>query len=309
MMSSPNQAVLAEMQEPPLNIRRQFLAEKQMIKYRAFNTEMVQKIAYINMCNLTVPYWRIKSTPPLAEAFINTNQDECFILNSPKFPIYKYSYKSIIFRPTVIYPLYTKTPNLNNLILTTILNDFGDNITKIFTDGSKYDDGTGAAFFVSNTNHVEKFRIADIFSVYSAEALAIKQCLIWYTLNPVQSAAIMTDSKSVLQAIEGSPINIYNQELILEIKNLLYQLKINNKQIALIWVKGHSGVIGNEKVDHQAKEASKLKELLNFFCQADVINRHKKSIRNRWREAYNNNRKISKSFYFQLHPNLPNNNV
>lgn len=306
MMSSPNQAVLAEIQEPPLNIRRQYLAEKQIIKYRTFNTSMIRKIAFINTCNLTTPYWRIKNSPPLADGFVNTNHYEIFILNSPKYPIFQYSYQSIIFRPTIIYPEYSEIPNLNNLILTTTLNAFGKDVTKIFTDGSKSEVGIGAAFFVSHINHVEKFKLADIFSIYSAESLAIKKSLLWCTLNPVQTVCIMSDSKSVLQAIEGPPINIYNQELICEIKNLLYQLNQQNKKIILIWVKGHSGIIGNERVDYEAKEACKSDKFVKIFSHTDLSTKLKKSIKDRWTESYNNFSKTSKNLYFQLYPQLPN---
>nr|CAH7728846.1 unnamed protein product [Callosobruchus chinensis] len=46
--SSPCCALLAEAQEPPLKFRRRYMARKQMLKYRSFNTFLANKIA--NVC-------------------------------------------------------------------------------------------------------------------------------------------------------------------------------------------------------------------------------------------------------------------
>lgn len=80
--------------------------------------------------------------------------------------------------------------------------------------------------------------------------VAIDQAIDWASPHPESPVAIFSDSRSSLQALQSLT---QRNKLIQNI-----QLKlINNKHIMLIWVRGHSGVLGNEIADGLAKEATR----------------------------------------------------
>lgn len=91
MLSSPNYVILAKAQELSLLFRRQYLANKHLFKYRSIIKDMVLQNAQVNKENLVNPFWRLKTTPLLADAFIDTkhfnNYIKEFKTNSPYFDV------------------------------------------------------------------------------------------------------------------------------------------------------------------------------------------------------------------------------
>ncbi|KAK9720452.1 hypothetical protein QE152_g22042 [Popillia japonica] len=70
MRSTPCLPLLAECSEHPLNIRREFLAKKFILKIKVANSEfIIDPIYNIALADLTNRFWRIKNSPPLAAAF------------------------------------------------------------------------------------------------------------------------------------------------------------------------------------------------------------------------------------------------
>ncbi len=91
-------------------------------------------------------------------------------------------------------------------------------------------------------------------SVFQAEVVAIQAALLWLISNPHKlkgtKVKLWTDSQSVLQSIFSlQPTS----KLVEETIKLLVSAKLIC-QIELAWVRGHSGVTGNEVVDGMAKE-------------------------------------------------------
>lgn len=135
---------------------------------------------------------------------------------------------------------------------------------KIFTDGSKSDNGVGAAFIVFHENNQifsANFKLNPEASVYQAELCAINQSLIWlmqnHTLQNIKSANLFSDSKSSLLAI--SKFSQQNPE-IQKIQLNLSSLK-NIITIKLFWTKAHVGNMGNELADSMAKQATTKHEI------------------------------------------------
>lgn len=122
----------------------------------------------------------------------------------------------------------------------------------IYTDGSKMEEGTSAAFCVYNENNLIDFwqtRLSSSNSVFQAELLAIKHAIIWGISSQYSKFLIRTDSLSGLQALSKFEITNSLQS---DILNLLIS---SSKLFYFNWVKGHSGVEGNELADSLAKSA------------------------------------------------------
>lgn len=115
---------------------------------------------------------------------------------------------------------------------------------QIFTDGSKTDTGTAYAFcsYKDNINiHSKSIRINKENTVYQSELLAIKEAINWAESTNFSNIQINSDSLSSIQALE----NIQTRDLI--INDIIQQLQNSTKRYNINWVKGHSGIEGNDK--------------------------------------------------------------
>ncbi len=65
---------------------------------------------------------------------------------------------------------------------------------------------------------------------------------------------LLSDSMSAISAIEQS--NSLHP-ILFDIKNLIKKIE-NLLRIDFIWIRGHTGIEGNQRADHLAKEASSL---------------------------------------------------
>ncbi|GIY54398.1 RNA-directed DNA polymerase from mobile element jockey [Caerostris darwini] len=162
----------------------------------------------------------------------------------------------------------------------------------IFTDGSKVDNKVAGAFVVYHnsieTDH-STFRFSDHATVYMAELFAIYKAIEFLSLHHFEEAHIITDSRSVLQALH----NVNNIDpLVTRLKNIICCLKC---KLHLHWIKAHVGFAGNERADFLAKSATNypsidilvdftpsiVKRLLHRTILADWQNRWNLSMKGR----------------------------
>ncbi|GFY06068.1 putative 115 kDa protein in type-1 retrotransposable element R1DM [Trichonephila clavipes] len=133
-----------------------------------------------------------------------------------------------------------------------------------FTDGSKINTKVGLAFVIFQ-DFIEigtrQFRIRDECSVFQAELLCIAQVISWICNNEILSSnfLICSDSLSSLCILN----NIYSQnKLIVKTHINLDFLRSRGVQVFFSFVRGHTGIYGNERADWLAKEATKLSDLV-----------------------------------------------
>ncbi|GIY45304.1 uncharacterized protein CDAR_246041, partial [Caerostris darwini] len=190
---------------------------------------------------------------------------------------------SITFRKPFLKP-WTKTA-IN-------WNHFSDNMqgTLIYTDGSKINDRVGGAFVVleqDKETYSQTFRLSDSVKVFMAELAAIEKALDFAIEHSKSPANIISDSRSVLLALE----NLNNLDpSILNIKDKILNY---TGQVRLFWIKAHVGHMGNERADVLAKEPTTNPDIQH----PTVANLHfikqliKKEILAEWQDRWSNSTK------------------
>jgi ribonuclease HI len=117
----------------------------------------------------------------------------------------------------------------------------------IYTDGSKMEEKVG--YSVVFGENATKRRLDEDCSIFTAEARAILDACVLAINTTPDSVAIATDSLSTLQGVA----NFENRaRIVTKIRILL----IEHRNIELIWIPGHSGLLGNEKADKEARSAA-----------------------------------------------------
>jgi ribonuclease HI len=131
--------------------------------------------------------------------------------------------------------------------------------TVTYTDGSKIGGkvGAGAAIYVEQVLKRQcKYKLQNCCSNNQAEQTAILKSLEELTLladHNERTVAIYTDSKVTLASMRN---NFIHSPLIVEIRNTVRQLMMQNWSIHFGWVKAHIGIEGNELANKVAKKAA-----------------------------------------------------
>ena len=131
-----------------------------------------------------------------------------------------------------------------------------------YTDGSKFDEGTGAAWIISEMDHIisgGSYHLGNESSIFQAEALALLKLANylceWFHMYKT-GITIYSDSKSVLQALMNSE---GNSQIIYECKRQFIKAINLGVPIRISWIKAHNNNTGNELCDTFAKLAAKNK--------------------------------------------------
>ncbi|XP_042904921.2 retrovirus-related Pol polyprotein from type-1 retrotransposable element R1 [Parasteatoda tepidariorum] len=130
--------------------------------------------------------------------------------------------------------------------------------TICFTDGSKLDGRVCLAFVIyeNGTEKVSaKHRLHNECTVFPAELLCINLVVTWiqnsFSENQIFKYLICTDSLSSLFLLRDTTST---EKLVVEIHSILNALE--NVTIHFSYVRGHSGILGNERADQLAREAT-----------------------------------------------------
>lgn len=182
---------------------------------------------------------------------------------TPTLPAYQNSFYSTITRisyfkiPPSILKIIKDNPQLNaQPIFEDIFSEALAHSVVFYTDESKIDDSSfvGSAIFSLQLDQRYMFKLSSYTSVFTAEAWAIYYSLL-ITLNEnLERVTIISDSKSVLNALSGYN-NQSNNYIICYIRALVEEAKFRNTMVFFIWIPSHRGIRGNETVDLLAKRA------------------------------------------------------
>ena len=127
----------------------------------------------------------------------------------------------------------------------------------LYTDASKSGDNVGYSWIASIGDFIIDWDTlcAKDISVHKAEMLAIKEALSWTKEHAerTRDTVIYSDSNSVVQALNGS---LAKDTLTRDTRMLMRDIS-GITSVTIQWIKGHSGITGNELVDMMAKHGAK----------------------------------------------------
>ena len=158
---------------------------------------------------------------------------------------------------------------------------------QIYTDGSKTDTGVGAAAVFNSVP--KSATLPSIASIYSAELYAIRiacEQIMNDSNDQINKYLICSDSLSAVQNLSTSnPTNQATYRLQL----LLHEILLQNIDVVVLWIPGHSNVIGNERADRAACKASSGIPTFIPIPYTDFFPLIKKAIHSRWQSRWENN--------------------
>lgn len=79
----------------------------------------------------------------------------------------------------------------------------------IYTNGSRQNSGTGAAFYDPITKHSEQIRLPDKASIFSAETSAIYFALKYCSKIQEKKILILSDSQSVIMTLKSNEKQLF----------------------------------------------------------------------------------------------------
>ena len=248
--TSPILSLQAEASIPPLNMYIQYLTGRDRIK-------LLHRPKFDKAAELVKEYRGVYGYNPSRKVKFGTRSKQ--FLDTLNFT---YSDR----RYYCVAPIMNPTEQLNNYItyetdkievynqesVQAYLFEYFHEYTAIFTDGSKVTEeqvSVSSGIHIPSLEYGVAWRVNPDHSVIGAELFAIKQALLFIKKHLNENCIILTDSKSSLQLLLGTPKKY--KEIAFEIQKLLILLN-TNYSVHLHWVKAHCGVLGNENADRIA---------------------------------------------------------
>lgn len=202
---------------------------------------------------------------------------------------------------------------------------------KIFTDGSGYEGGVGAAAVLyrkgaEEPEKVLRFHLGSLKEHTTYEGEAVGSILAaWMLQNQPEvgksTVTSYTDSQAFIKAT-GARKAGPGQYLVMEYLRLTEEMSdgadapypTDSAKFALTWVAAHKGVQGNEKVDEEAKKAaegdsSPLEDLPPIlrrrlpYSAAAVKQEHVETLKVKWKRAWEDSPRYAR--FQHVDPNFP----
>jgi ribonuclease HI len=281
---------------PSLDLRFSFLNYKYLInafsnEYHLIKTQLAT-LSNLNSQKITKIYDTVKNLE-IQNAESYTQFDLKSLLNIPR--IEKHNFEILKSTPAEFHSTIAPRQFLS------AISRF-ENFTKIYTDGSKSQDGTSFGVYVQGRME-SGYRLREPSGVFTSELAAILSALNFINENNGGNFLIITDSLSSIEAIQSQKISFKTHTLVMHCKELLWRLLEQNNRIVLMWVPSHVGIEGNEIVDRIAREASRNVELWNMKTyRNDLFPLAKNHMLKEWQKRWN----IDKMgrFSFSILPNI-----
>ncbi|XP_052747407.1 uncharacterized protein LOC128199916 isoform X3 [Bicyclus anynana] len=266
MKSSPTNALQVECVDPPLHLRRQYLCDR-----------FISKTLHLS----SHPLW--SKLTQLSVVLRPSNPSSCLLNSFEKFtnlphplsslsinPLYSTSYEALVYNPPVITDLgLTKDAPDTNTKFQEIVHQNWSNYLFIYTDASKLspESCVGAACWVPKYKIVLQFKCPPETSVFTGEAVALLEAILFARSHNIKQTVIFTDSLSCLYSIRENPFRT--------------------------WIPSHSGISGNESADSCAKAAVQLGSLEHFKNYShDLSTLAKNYLDKSWQSFWNQSKTI-----------------
>ena len=179
----------------------------------------------------------------------------------------------------------------------------------IFTDASKLlkESCVGAACWIPKFKIILQFKCPPESSVFTGEAVALLEAILFTHSHDIKQTVIFTDSLSCLMALKGNPFHSrLGSSIVLRIREELYSCHLKDLDVTLVWIPGHSGISGNESADSCAKSAIQCGTLDHFSNSAqDLMSLADIHLRKSWINFWNESKSHKGKYYAFIQPDIP----
>lgn len=284
--STPTPIIYQLAAELPPRYRFQISTAKELIKSKAYGLPVIKQVQKLGNINSSYALTLRKFN----EIILNVAPTRATAASSKYINIVRDFFKGIA----------TKKSEANIQIVNQLINEKiaqlkEENFEIFFTDGSVIDNISGAAFLHINSNTLKSFYTDKKLASMTAEIIAIHQVLIFAQNNALTKIAILTDSKSGIQAIKSKNHKSYLIDDLVHISNSA-QIKVE-----MHYIPGHLNITQNETVDLAAKNAENEGTFLNIRWPInDAINHIQDKIWEDWSEEYSRIAEHSNSHFFKI---------
>ncbi|XP_050670808.1 uncharacterized protein LOC126969434 [Leptidea sinapis] len=312
MKSSPINAMQVECLEPPLSLRRQFLANKFFLKLaeccgHPLLPKLDQLFALYNNNNIPED-----KRPCILHSYLLFSHLSYPLFQYSKLPLFTMPFSALTFQPSVILNLGIDKFSIeaNKTFSQIMYSDF-QNWHKIYTDASKTDmSPVGAAAWIPSTRIILSYSCPSITSVFTGESefgIAILEAILFVKAHGMNNSIILSDSKSCLQSILSNPFRSKSHfPIIFKIRESLKECYDLNINIVLAWIPGHSGILGNENADACAKTAIATGSLqYSKIFSHDLRTILKPTLHENWSSIWQVSKNSKGKFYGDLQPVIP----
>ncbi|XP_024893394.1 uncharacterized protein LOC112468443 [Temnothorax curvispinosus] len=258
--------MFAEAKEPPLKLRLKFLAAKYLIKTMSITDHQVSESMFqLALTSREYPagLTHCREKFSLFDLFRQLKSLRPSLHTAVAPPPFQHSYQTILFTPILYHPeqdfidLIDQVPKstVQNLFLQAFGPIMRDSIV-FYTDGSKMGSANwvGAACFSPQLQRSLMFKLPARASIFTVEAWAIYNAVLLILDLDTPKFTIVSDSKSVLEALTN-PVTCRSNYLIPLIKSKIIYAQERGKNIQLVWIPSHKGIMGNEIADEFARKA------------------------------------------------------
>ncbi|KYM96273.1 PREDICTED: uncharacterized protein LOC108779613 [Cyphomyrmex costatus] len=262
---TPINVMHAETKLPLLKLRFELLAARYFIRILSIQEHPVTNILLDLFISLSNPGFNhyLNKNFPAALVFFRMWSHRNTLHTTPALPAYQNSFTSTVENADFLSLPKAILNNLDDLPKHAVQLVFEEhfqtqlhNANVFYTDGSKVDDNTyvGSAVFSPQLNLEYMCKLSPYASIFTAEAWAIYNAMLFILHNGLKRAVIVSDFKSVLETLKGFR-NKTNNYIVCYIRALIEEAKFNNSHITFIWIPSHRGIKGNETADELAKKA------------------------------------------------------
>lgn len=310
MKSSPINALQVECCEPPLHLRRQFLADRFLFRCLQFNKHPLFALLHSLSEEIeTSNYWTHKSLPCLIVSYNKYRSLQSPIHRSNCLPLFNCSLDSLLLAPVIHFNLYDKTePNPIGSFKNKIDLEY-NNYHQIYTDASKptVSDCVGVGVYDLQSSIVQKIKLPPETSVFTGECFGLFKAIEYVHLMKLKYSLILSDSLSALQALSKFPFQLKTHlPIIFDIRSWLYKCKMRGCTIVFAWIPGHCNIEGNDVSDQLAKEAVHSGDLFPYknYCQ-DLLALPKVFMMDAWNALWIESRALKGKYYSGIQTIIP----
>ncbi|XP_014259836.1 uncharacterized protein LOC106672712 [Cimex lectularius] len=297
--SSPTNSLKVEANTEPLHLRRNRLTTKFLAtRMHDPNHPVVTGLDALAVTALSDPHKSPRVTPPLLETHMKMKSISLGkIIRSSNTKLH---WLIPLFAPKVITCLQ-ELKGEQDYIKVCFETGKSPLATVVYTDGSKSQCGVGAAILNINNDYSRQFKLPPLCTIFSAEAIAIREAIKYIKQTKPAKTIICSDSLSVLTALKKT--DTPEDPIILEIKNILLAGG-SGITTHLLWVKGHNNNRFNQRVDALAKAAALSGNDIKEISAGDIVSHNRVLLRKKWQSEYEQSSKSKGIWYSAAQPNI-----